>query len=261
MFSTLDRLIEVPGGKIFSRTWSSDKKSNSPIILLHDSLGSIDLWGSFPLTIAETTKRTVVAYDRLGFGRSTARQELPSIRFISEEAEIYFPAIKSELEIKHFTLFGHSVGGAMAVSIAAHFQNECDAVITESAQAFVEDLTIKGIQIAKQKFKNPEAVEKLKKLHGEKAQWVLNAWIDVWLSPEFSSWSLKDTLPKLKCPLLAIHGDKDDYGSKKFPEMISGLAGGKSQMQLIADCGHVPHREKKEQVLHLVNSFLNLKLD
>lgn len=257
MNETLDRFIDVPGGQIFSRTWIQETTSNHPIILLHDSLGCVDLWGSFPSALAEATNRTIIAYDRLGFGRSSARKNLPSLRFVSEEAEIYFPAIKSALKLKEFVLFGHSVGGGMAVTIASQSQNECEAVITESAQAFVENLTIQGIQVAKEKFKDPAAVNKLKKLHGEKVQWVLNAWIDVWLSKDFVGWSLESDLPKVKCPLLAIHGEKDEYGSIKFPEMISSFVGGESQMELIPDCGHVPHREKRELVLALVSSFLN----
>lgn len=249
--------IKVDGGEVFFKIW--EKKSDlAPIILLHDSLGSVDLWGSFPLALAEKTNRTVISYDRLGFGRSSARYELPSVRFISEEAENYFPAIKSKLGVKNFSLFGHSVGGGMAVAIAARFP-ECEAVITESAQAFVEAMTIKGIETAKEKFANPEAVEKLKKLHGEKAQWVLDAWIKVWLSPEFANWSLKEDLPRVKCPLLTIHGDKDEYGSLKFPEMIYQFAGGRKRMEVIASCGHIPHREKRDLILEMVNNFLNGK--
>lgn len=256
MITTKDLLIDVPNGKIFSRTWEQKNSKLEPIILLHDSLGSIDLWGTFPLSLAEATGRTVIAYDRLGFGRSSARDKRPSPNFVREEAEIYFPFIKKGLGVLDFLLFGHSVGGGMAITIASHFQKECKAVITESAQAFVEDLTIKGIQVAKEKFKDQIAVEKLNKLHGEKTRWVLDAWIEVWLSPEFADWSLKEELPQVKCPVLIIHGDKDEYGSRAFPEMISRLTGGKSQLELMADCGHIPHREKKDAVLSLVKTFV-----
>jgi pimeloyl-ACP methyl ester carboxylesterase len=44
--------------------------------------------------------------------------------------------------------FGHSVGGAMAVATAARIPDRCAAVITESAQAFVEDRTVAGIRAA-----------------------------------------------------------------------------------------------------------------
>ena len=133
----------------------------------------------------------------------------------------------------------------------------CVAVITESSQAFIEELTLIGIRQAKLTFQNPERIEKLEKWHGQKAEWVLRAWVDVWLSPEFLDWSLEDCISKVKCPLLAIHGDNDEYGSKAFPEFISGKSGGESQMMILDGCGHVPHKEKQQEVLGCISSFIN----
>ena len=67
---------------------------------------------------------------------------------------------------------------------------------------------------------------------------------------------MKNTIPKVKCPLLAIHGENDEYGSIAFPLMISELSNGKSQMEIISNCGHVPHREQSDLILNLVNDFL-----
>lgn len=83
----------------------------------------------------------------------------------------------------------------MALTIAGMYPHVCEAVISESAQAFVEDRTREGISTASNDFKNPAAFAKLQKYHGEKAQWVLDAWVKVWLSSEFASWSLKPALP------------------------------------------------------------------
>jgi pimeloyl-ACP methyl ester carboxylesterase len=259
MITTRDTMIPIQRGQVFSRTWEQADFDLAPIIMLHDSLGSVDLWGSFPINLAETTGRTVIAYDRLGFGRSSAREELPSVNFIREEAGVYFPEIKNSLGVMDFCLFGHSVGGGMAITIASQFQKECTAVVTESAQAFVEELTIKGVQTAKDKFKDPAALDKLKKLHGEKAKWVLDAWIEVWLSPSFADWNLRNELKKVLCPILIIHGEHDEYGSRAFPDLIHKLAAEESQLELIADCGHLPHREKRDLVLSLTKSFLATK--
>jgi pimeloyl-ACP methyl ester carboxylesterase len=115
----LDSLVEVPGGSVFVRHWRVRHSDRPPIILLHDSLGSVDLWRDFPAALAHATTRPVLAYDRLGFGRSTPRSERPSVEFIAEEAETCFPALQRALGIPRFALFGHSVGGAMALVIAA----------------------------------------------------------------------------------------------------------------------------------------------
>nr|WP_298726429.1 alpha/beta hydrolase [uncultured Steroidobacter sp.] len=254
--ATTDSWVDVPGGRIFVRQWQVTRPAGAALVLLHDSLGSVELWRDFPALLAEAANRHVVAYDRLGFGQSTQRTDRPSIEFIDAEAEEYFPVLRRALGLDRFALFGHSVGGSMALRIAASLGEACDAVITESAQAFVESRTLDGIRAAQSLFEDPAQLQKLAKWHGDRAQWVLDAWIKVWLSPEFASWSLDPQLGRIRCPVLAIHGDRDEYGSEAFPRRIAGGVSGPSQMILLEECGHVPHRERREEVLQLTAAFL-----
>jgi pimeloyl-ACP methyl ester carboxylesterase len=249
--------IKAPGGTIYARKWIPDKiLSDIPVVLLHDSLGCVDLWRNFPETLAINLCRSIIAYDRLGFGKSDGRDGLPSLDFIEEEATRYFPAVKSALSISEYILFGYSVGGGMSINIASR-DSDCRAVITMSSQAFVEKLTVSGIEEAKKGFEQPGQFERLEKWHGKKAKWVLRAWTDIWCSPEFSGWSLESCIGKVSCPVLAIHGDRDEYGSRAFPEFISGRAGGVSEMRIIKDCGHMPHKEKTDEVINAVREFLD----
>src|ERR1700743_803544 len=96
------------------------------------------------------------------------------------------------------------------------------AVITESAQAFVEDRTLTGIREAEKGFTQPGQFERLVRYHGEKARWGLGAWTKTWLSPQFADWTLDDDLRRLGCPVLALHGDRDEYGSRLHPDRIGG---------------------------------------
>jgi pimeloyl-ACP methyl ester carboxylesterase len=253
---TTDSFVPVPGGSISVRQWRGPRAQGAPLVLLHDSLGTVELWRDFPVLLAEALNRDVIAYDRLGFGQSTQRTDRPSLAFIDEEAERFFPALRSALGLDRFALFGHSVGGAMALRIAASLPDSCEAVITESAQCFVEQRTLDGIRAAQTSFEDPAQLQKLVKRHGDRAQWVLDAWIKVWLSPEFAEWSLDPHLGQVRCPVLAIHGDRDEYGSEEFPQRIASGVSGPSQMILLEDCGHVPHRERPEEIVRLTASFL-----
>ncbi|MDN5781525.1 MAG: alpha/beta hydrolase [Luteimonas sp.] len=252
----VDSLLEVPGGSIFVRSWAVRRGDRVPIILLHDSLGSVDQWRDFPAALAAATERSVIAYDRLGFGRSSQRLEPASDGFICEEAGTLFPAMLRALGISRFVLFGHSVGGVMALTIAASPGMRCEAVITEAAQSFVEPRTLSGIRAARDRSDDPAQFEKIARWHGEKARWVLDAWTQVWLSPGFSSWSLDQDLGQVTCPVLAIHGDLDEYGSLAFPRRIVRMVGGPSELAVLDNCGHVPHRERTAEVLRLTASFL-----
>jgi pimeloyl-ACP methyl ester carboxylesterase len=250
-----DRYLPVPGGEVFTRSWEPASAVEPALLLLHDSLGCVELWRNFPQALATKLNRRVIAYDRLGFGKSTARKALPSASFIQEEAELYLPSILSQLKIEGAGLFGYSVGGAMALSFAA--RQQCAFVVSESTQAFVEERTCEGIREAKKSFTEAERFEKLKKYHGDKSEWVLKAWTELWLSPAFETWTLAAILPAVCCPVLALHGDQDEYGSLQFPQMIGIQVSGPSQVEIFQNCGHMPHREREAEVLNLAKDFVD----
>jgi pimeloyl-ACP methyl ester carboxylesterase len=225
-------------------------------MLLHDSLGCVELWRDFPEALCRATGRTVLAYDRLGFGKSDALPGKLACDFVSTEALDGFAAVREQLGAERFIVLGHSVGGGMAVHCAARFGPACVALVTESAQAFVEDRTIHGIEEARELFKDPAQIERLRKYHGAKAAWVLDAWIETWLNPAFAGWSLRPVLPGVACPALVLHGAEDEYGSLRQPETIAGLTGGPARLEILPGARHVPHRENPARVLALLEDFM-----
>jgi pimeloyl-ACP methyl ester carboxylesterase len=251
-----DWTVDVPGGKVFTRSWKGASVDFAPIILMHDSLGCIDLWRDFPAALSAATGRTVIAYDRLGFGQSDPQTDRPPADFILKEAELMFPVLLRQWALDRFVLLGHSVGGAMALTCAALHGEGCEAVVTEAAQTFVHARTLSGIRAAQQQFSSSDELARLERWHGERTRWVLDAWTGVWLSPEFASWTLDDLMPRIQCPVLAIHGDRDDYGTDEFPHHIGRRVSGPAQLALLRNCGHVPHREQTADVLRRISSFL-----
>jgi pimeloyl-ACP methyl ester carboxylesterase len=254
----LEHQIAVPGGFLYAKSWiPASRPVRTPLILFHDSIGCVEMWRQFPLALARALERPVIAYDRLGYGRSSARDELPSLGFVAKEADGPLIALKEQLQIDSFIALGHSVGGAMAVHAAVNFSKECRLIITEASQAFVEDKTLQAIAMAGEKFKNPDELKKLERFHGTKAAWVVRAWTDTWLSPAFASWSLKDVLPQVSCPLLALHGELDEYGSTDFPNSFANDISGPGRAIVIPQCGHVPHREQESVVVELIQDFID----
>ena len=247
-----DRWIDTAAGRVFARQWDG---AGVPIVLFHDSLGSVELWRDFPERLARTTGRAVIAYDRLGFGRSDPHPATLEVDFVASEARGTFRDVREQLGFDRFVAFGHSVGGGMAVGCAAAYPEACEALVTESAQAFVEDRTIEGILAAKDVFAQPGQIERLQRHHGDKADWVLHAWIDTWLAPGFADWNLDASLRQVRCPVLALHGDHDEFGSARHPERIAANVPGGATVALLP-CGHVPHRECLQDVLAAIERFL-----
>ncbi|WP_370599662.1 alpha/beta fold hydrolase [Pseudomonas nitroreducens] len=254
--STREHWISTEKGQLFAQDWTPDETRGEPILLLHDSLGCVALWRDFPEQLARTTGRPVIAYDRLGFGRSERYPGALPLGFIDDEARVNLPALQQHFGFERCVVFGHSVGGAMAVACAAQHPQACAALITESAQAFVEHQTRDGIRAAEQEFAQEGQLERLQKYHGEKAFWVLRAWVDTWLSNDFSDWNLDAELALVKCPILSLHGEQDEYGSAAHPERLTSVPGVPSVLKLLPDCGHVPHRQQQAVVLEAVEEFL-----
>lgn len=250
--------IETPWGQLFARRWlpAQTDTTRPVIVLFHDSLGCVALWRDFPGQLCERTGLQVVAYDRLGFGQSAPCPGPLPLDFIGDEAVRFFPLLRDALGIGRFIAFGHSVGGAMAGACAARYAEQCQALITESAQAFVEDRTLQGIRTAKAQFAEPGQMDRLARYHGDKAQWVLDAWTETWLSQAFAHWNLEGIVGRLHCPLLALHGELDEYGSKLHPQRIAALAGDQGEAMILAGHHHVPHREDAPLVLDKVENFL-----
>lgn len=248
--------IRTREGRLFAKTWTPripEAGRLPPILLFHDSLGCVDLWRGFPGRLAWTTNRRVVAYDRLGFGRSDPHPGQLGPDFIAMEARQVVPLLCEEIGITDFVACGHSVGGGMAVETAARFQARCRALVTIAAQAFIEDRTLSGIRTARRDFQDPANLARLAKYHGDKARWVVDAWTETWLSPVFAHWNLDTALAALRCPVLALHGDRDEYGSGEHPGRIAARRG---TAHILPDSGHVPHREHEGLVADLIHRFL-----
>jgi len=248
--------IETRKGTVYAKSWSSNEQGTQPVLLmLHDSLGCVKLWREFAKHLAESTDHRVIAYDRPGYGRSEAVLEMPALNFIEAESQESFQEVLNFFEIDQFIVIGHSVGGSMGICIAAT-QPGCQGVVSISAQTFVEKRTHEGLIEAMKRFSRPGQLDKLIRYHGDKANWVLQSWLETWLNKKFETWNLSGVLVNVKVPILAIHGEDDEYGSVAFVDFMEKFAGSQVRKLIIRDCGHMPHREHEEVVLNEIRDFL-----
>ena len=123
----------------------------------------------------------------------------------------------------------------------------------------MEEITLEGIKEAVKAYQTTELKEKLARYHDSNTEAIFRAWSDTWLSPEFKHWNIEDCLPKVRCPVLVIQGQDDQYGTEAQVESIAGRVNGPAKPLLIPDCAHIPHKEATDRVIKEMTEFI-LKL-
>jgi pimeloyl-ACP methyl ester carboxylesterase len=234
-------------------------QEHAPVmIFLHDSLGCIQLWRDFPHKVATTFNYNLLIYDRLGYGHSEAMPTIDrSQSYMHKEAEVLH-ALISHLSISTFALFGHSDGASIALLYAALYPDHPQFIISEAAHVFVEDITLQGISNAVKAYQTTDLASKLTKYHGHKASFVFEAWTKTWLNPAFRTWDITALLAQITCPVLAIQGTQDAYGSLAQIDAILSLVQGKAISCIIPDCDHTPHKTNTTAVLNALTKFKHI---
>lgn len=251
-----DFFIKVNDVQLKVRTNSSNLADQPVLVFLHDSLGCIELWRDFPQKLSTLTGLPYMIYDRQGYGKSSPFSgEKRKNDYLEKEARV-LPEVLKQCAVNYAILIGHSDGGSIALVAAAEHPDLISAVISEGAHVFVEDKTLVGIIAAKQQYLITNLKDRLAKYHGDKTEAVFDAWTETWLLPEFRTWNIEHYLPKVECPVLAIQGSEDEYGTVDQLKSIVSQVSGKAEMHLIPGAAHTPHKEASEPVLKLCADFI-----
>ena len=119
---------------------------------------------------------------------------------------------------------------------------------------FVEELGLREIAIARAGSSDGDLRSRLARHHRDPDAAFRN-WNDVWLDPAFRSWDLRPELAAISCPVLAVQGTADPYGSTAHVEAIRDSATGPVEL-LLLDGGHAPHLEHPDAVAAAITRFL-----
>ena len=253
--ATEKREFVTVDGKRLETLWIEPRNAGfPPIVMLHEGLGSIALWKDFPHRLAERTGCGVLVYSRYGHGNSDRLLEKRPVSFMHHEAQTVLPQLLEALGVDQPILFGHSDGGSIALIYAGTFPESPRALVLEAPHVFVEDLSVESIAAAKVNFQTTDFREKLARYHAhvDDTFW---GWNDIWLDPEFRSWNIESYLDVIRCPVLCIQGEQDEYGTRAQVEAIRSRVPG-TELVMLADCKHSPHRDQREKTLDMVAGFV-----
>ena len=251
-----DTLVQIDGIRLHVRQVNSFE--NRPtIVFLHDSAGSIELWRDFPLRLGTAANCNFVIYERQGFGKS---DPLPTPQrskdYLEREADI-LGGLLAHRKITNAILFGHSDGASIALIAAGNYASVVKGVISEAAHVFVEQITVDGLRKAVDNYRNGNLKRRLEKYHGERTEAVFRAWTETWLSEFYRDWNIEHLLPAIRCPVLLIQGEKDEYGTLKQVESIASQISGVAHKAVMPGIGHTPHKEVPDKILTLAAQFID----
>lgn len=242
--------------------WLNPELSDTPLVIfLHEGLGSLSMWKKFPQQLCDAIQCRGLVYSRPAYGQSTPRpaNEKWDISFMHQHAYEVLPYFLSELSIDTKQnppwLFGHSDGASIALLYASKYPDLLAGAIVLAPHILVENLTISSIKQARSAYKNTNLHEKLAKYHNDvdSAFW---GWNDIWLNPDFIKWNIETEITKITCPLLAVQGFDDEYGTMKQIQVIKRRLP-QTELLELSNCGHSPHRDQPEALIIATNHFIH----
>ena len=182
------------------------------------------------------------------------------------EGQIVLPMLLGAFAIDRPILIGHSEGASIALIHAGTFNGtpipECgDVSILEplgvavmAPHLFVERATVSEIARVNADFGTSGLSARLARHHRDPSSTFRN-WADLWLSTEFQDWNIENQVATIRCPLLAIQGQDDQYGSALQIDRLANLCP-HAKTLLLPDCRHSPHRDQPAAVLAALTGFI-----
>jgi pimeloyl-ACP methyl ester carboxylesterase len=232
----------------------ADRTTADVVVFLHEGLGSISMWRDFPRTFCERHGLAGFVFSRYGYGGSTAKPpgERWGVDFMAEQANDVLPKLFAAVGIDRPWLFGHSDGATIALLHAA--RHPVAGVIAVAPHLFVEDISIASIEKARVAFESGDLRRGLAKHHGDPDS-AFRGWNDIWLAPAFRDWNIEREIETIDCPVLAVQGEGDEYGTLAQIHAIERRLP-KTRLLVIADCGHSPHRDQPEILSREAGRFI-----
>jgi pimeloyl-ACP methyl ester carboxylesterase len=244
-------------GHALEYEWLDAAEAGKPaLVFLHEGLGSVRQWRDFPLQVVKATGCRALLYSRYGYGQSDVLAEpRVDLRFMHREALEVLPALLKALRIERPVLVGHSDGASIAL-IHAGAGHAVRGLAVMAPHVFVEPICVESIRKAADAFATTDLAQRLGKYHRDPAK-TFHLWADAWLDPDFMHWNIEEYLPGIGCPVMAIQGEDDAYGTMAQLERMRRGVRGSCELVKLAACGHTPFRDQPQATLEALTRFVH----
>ena len=252
------QLSIVSDGKVLRGHFIGAPSSTRPtLIFLHDALGCTRFWRDFPHRLSQRTGLPALIYDRLGAGDSDPLERPYEKLYMRDEALRSLPDVLRAAAVEKAILIGHSDGGTIALTYAGAAPDKIRGVIAIAPHLFREPRTLSAIRERIAEFDGGDLKMRLARYHGSKTEGLFQRLVETWTAEDSPNWGVEPYVSKLRCPVLALQGDEDEYFSATQLDAIEALVQGPFERRIIAGCGHLPHHTAADEVLDAMAEFIN----
>jgi pimeloyl-ACP methyl ester carboxylesterase len=251
--------LEVDGVRLEYRRIGFGDTGLPVVVLLHEGLGCVDMWRTFPQDLSDATGHPVFVYSRQGYGRSDPKPAPWSLRYMHDEGLVVLPKVLAAAGLDNVILVGHSDGASIALIYAGGVrEHRARALILMAPHVFNEPLCVTSIEQARDSFIEQDLRARLQRHHGDNVDHAFWGWNGAWLDPGFRGWNIEQYLSAVNVPVLLIQGNQDQYGTVAQIAAIERQVSGIVDRALIDDCTHRLHRDQPDAVLAYIGRFLDL---
>ncbi|MGJ5035885.1 alpha/beta fold hydrolase [Bradyrhizobium sp. SZCCHNRI1029] len=232
------------------------RPSDAPcIVLLHEGLGSVGLWGDFPDKLRQATGVSVFVYSRAGYGDSSPVSLPRPLDYMQREACDVLPKLLDAIGFSRGLLVGHSDGATIAAIYAgSRADHRLDGVVLIAPHVIVEDVSVSSIAAIKTTYETSELRAKLSRWH-KNVDNAFYGWNGAWLDPAFRAWDITGDLAYIRVPVAVIQGVDDQYGTIRQVEIIQEECYCPVEVTMLPNTGHSPHREAPDATLRVIAEF------
>jgi len=225
------------------------------IVVLHEGLGCVGLWGDFPDRLQQATGAGVFVYSRAGYGQSSPVALPRPLTFMHEEAREVLPKVLDAIGFERGLLLGHSDGASIAAIYAGSVQDHrVRGLVLIAPHFFTEDMGIAEIARAKEAYATTDLRARLARWHADVDN-AFRGWNDAWLDPAFRTWDITEPLAYIRVPILIVQGEDDQYGTVRQIEVAREECYCPVEVALLPGVRHAPHREASALLLDTVSEF------
>jgi pimeloyl-ACP methyl ester carboxylesterase len=226
------------------------------IVMLHEGLGCVGLWGDFPDKLQAATGAGVFVYSRAGYGQSSPVRLPRPLTYMHDEAREVLPRLLDAVGFKRGLLIGHSDGASIAAIYAgSHQDHRVGGLVLIAPHFFTEDPGIASIAEARIAYETGDLRARLSRWHADVDN-AFHGWNGAWLDPDFRRWDITEYLAYIRVPVLIVQGEDDQYGTATQIEVASQECYCPVEVAMLKGAKHSPQREASEATLNAISDFV-----